>query len=120
MNLTRERLIYLLIIGVLLAALVFMMLMASTKDQLQPAVERQTASIEEAVTAETSSEYYFKAVEEEGNVNIYKVWGDTETLYQTTEIPFSLLSQEDQKQLREGIVLENTEQLDDFLENFDS
>lgn len=92
-------------------------------------VDQQTSTTEEADSsnkentndvATDATEGYFFVQEADGVVNVYWYNGNEKTLYQETSIAFSLLSQEDQELLKNGIQLKDEQELANFLENFDS
>ena len=51
---------------------------------------------------------------------MFECQGEEKSLYLITSIPFDLLSETDQKMFSKGITKETREELDEFLENFDS
>lgn len=74
-------------------------------------------------TTETSKaqKVYYLVREVEGVVKIfYCDENGKESLYEITSIPFDLLSKKDQQLFVEGVRIETLEELDGFLENFDS
>lgn len=73
----------------------------------------------EDVTETIPRTYLIKEVEGVVKVFIHDEEGN-EVLYLITSIPFDVLSDEDQKLLRNGVELETEEDLGRFLENFDS
>lgn len=69
-------------------------------------------------TEETQETYYIKEVD--GVVKVFACHGEEKELYLITSIPFELLSQTDQKMFSKGVTKSTKEELDEFLENFDS
>lgn len=70
-------------------------------------------------TGEADSEFYY-IKEVDGVVKVFTCQGEEKKLYLITSIPFELLSQTDQKMFSKGVTKETKEELDEFLENFDS
>ena len=67
---------------------------------------------------EDQTTYFIKEVD--GVVKVFECQGEEKSLYLITSIPFDLLSETDQKMFSKGITKETREELDEFLENFDS
>ena len=89
-------------------------------EQLEAAAKK-AASAPRLVQAETSeaektARFYLK--EQSGTVSIYQ--GDGTTLYETTDIPLSLLPEALQEEIRAGKVIQDEAALYDFLENYSS
>lgn len=80
-----------------------------------PSVPDQIA---EDQTQATQGYYMVKA--ENDKVNVYWVDVSGEHLHMETAIPFALLSTEDQKMLKNGVRVDHDEELEGFLENYDS
>lgn len=72
----------------------------------------------ESTTDEANGYYLVKA--DEGKIKVYWIDVTGEHLHRETNIPYPLLSVEDQEMLDEGIMLETDEELASFLENYDS
>lgn len=76
---------------------------------------------DEASQETTESQVYYLVREVEGVVKIfYCDENGKESLYEITSIPFDLLNQKDQQLFAEGVRINTLEELDRFLENFDS
>lgn len=89
-------------------------------EQLEAAAKK-AASAPRLVQAETSeaektARFYLK--EQSGTVSIYQ--GDGTTLYETTDIPLSLLPEALQEEIRAGKAIQDEAALYDFLENYSS
>lgn len=75
----------------------------------------------EVETQEPTQETYFLVREVDGVIKIfYCNEKGEESLFEITTIPFSLLSKEDQQLFAEGVHLKTQDELERFLENFDS
>ena len=70
----------------------------------------------ETPEAEKTARFYLK--EQDGTVSIYQ--GDGTTLYETTDIPISLLPDALQGEIRAGKAIQDEAELYDFLENYSS
>ena len=81
----------------------------------QSASAKQPAASGDTEEQET---YYIKEVD--GVVKVFACHGEEKELYLITSIPFELLSQTDQKMFSKGVTKNTKEELDEFLENFDS
>lgn len=91
---------------------------SQTKDLSE---ESQSASAKQPAASGDTEEketYYIKEVD--GVVKVFACKGEEKELYLITSIPFELLSQTDQKMFSKGVTKNTKEELDDFLENFDS
>lgn len=86
----------------------------------QAAAEEHTEEDGKNAAADNVEPGYYFVKAAEGAVNVYWYEGDEKTLYQETNIEFSLLSAEDQELLETGIRLDTDQELAGFLENFDS
>ena len=73
---------------------------------------------EEALDTETSDTALFYLKERDGYLAIYRE--DGTTLYETTDIPLSLLPEALQQEIRAGKSVESEQALYDFLENYSS
>ncbi|MBQ3122756.1 MAG: hypothetical protein IJC14_01225 [Firmicutes bacterium] len=69
-----------------------------------------------------SSEYesYYLLKESEGRIELLFFDESGSRLIKVTDIPFNLISTEDQNVFREGLKLENEEALDEILQDFES
>lgn len=63
---------------------------------------------------------YYLVKETDGAVKVFWCVNGSETVYKDTSIAFPLLGTEDQQLLKEGVKLKSEEELDNFLENYDS
>jgi len=86
---------------------------------------RGMESIEESpdLNVETNTDMADKTYlvkEENGAVKVYLCEGNNKELYLITSIPYDLLSENDQKMFKKGVVIDTDEDLGKFLENFDS
>ena len=64
---------------------------------------------------------YYLLKEEEGRVELYYFDEEGEkNLIRTTDIPFTLISEQDQIQFSNGIKIENEVDLDNILQDFES
>ena len=72
----------------------------------------------EGTGSEESAEFRFFIKEADGLVNIYRE--DGTTLYETTDIPVSLLPEALRREIRAGKGVATEQELYDFLENYSS
>ena len=81
---------------------------------------QSTSAKQPAASGDTAEQetYYIKEVD--GVVKVFACHGEEKELYLITSIPFELLSQTDQKMFSKGVTKNTKEELDEFLENFDS
>lgn len=93
---------------------------AETADstEKQPEGRETRESDEEALDTETSDTALFYLKERDGYLAIYRE--DGTTLYETTDIPLSLLPEALQQEIRAGKSVESEQALYDFLENYSS
>ena len=70
---------------------------------------------------EEDGKAYYLLKEEDGQVELY-YFDETgkEKLIRTTDIPFQLISEQDQAQFHTGIKVESEEELDTLLQDFES
>ena len=129
-NLMKNKWVYGLIL-VLLFALAVLILSSGTGsdsgteiqvNQQTSATQNETSASQEntdAAAAETSGGYYL-VKEEDGVIKVFWCDQNGQSLYQETNIAFSLLGVEDQQLLKDGVKLTTEQELFSFLENFDS
>lgn len=82
----------------------------------QPKKEAVQEKTMETTTPKTAYEYVI--VNEKGYLTVYKK--DLKTVYCRTAIPYSELDEELQKKIDCGYLIQDTEELYDFLENYSS
>lgn len=83
-----------------------------TREPDEEALDTETSD------TETSDTALFYLKERDGYLAIYR--GDGTTLYETTDIPLSLLPEALQQEIRAGKSVESEQALYDFLENYSS
>lgn len=129
-NIIKNKWVYGLILALLLA-LGLLIVLSDSEENLGTELEvnQQTAAgqeevptSEETVPIESSEslEGYYLVKEDNGVIKVFHCNQNQETLWQETDIEYSLLSLEDQQLLKEGVKLKTEEELFSFLENFDS
>lgn len=129
-NLMKNKWVYGLIL-VLLFALAALILSSGTDsdsgteiqvNQQTSAMQNETSASQEnaeAADSETSGGYYL-VKEEDDMIKVFWCDQNGQSLYQETNIAFSLLGVEDQQLLKDGVKLTTEQELFSFLENFDS
>ena len=101
--------------------------MREEQAKLQEQIEQLKSDVKKAASAprlvqtemsetEQTARFYLK--EQSGTVSIYQ--GDGTTLYETTDIPISLLPDALQGEIRAGKAIRDEAELYDFLENYSS
>ena len=80
--------------------------------------DEKTQMKPEGTGSEESAEFRFFIKEADGLVNIYRE--DGTTLYETTDIPVSLLPEALRREIRAGKGVATEQELYDFLENYSS
>ncbi len=93
----------------------------SSREENSSEGSRRASAKQPAASGDTEEEqetYYIKEVD--GVVKVFACQGEEKKLYLITSIPFELLSQTDQKMFSKGVTRNTKEELDEFLENFDS
>ena len=89
-----------------------------TKEQAAASGGEKTQMKPEGTGSEESAEFRFFIKEADGLVNIYRE--DGTTLYETTDIPVSLLPEALRREIRAGKGVATEQELYDFLENYSS
>lgn len=90
-------------------------------DQETYTMEIQSSEPQESTGSDIMTEQGFYLVRaEQEKVYIYWVDQSGEHLHKETTIPFGLLNTEDQKILENGVRFDNDEELEGFLESYDS
>lgn len=84
-------------------------------EELEPEIVQEVETKETSV-AKTAYEYVI--VNENGYLTVYQK--DLKTVYLKTDISYSELDEELQKKIDEGYLIQNTQELYDFLENYSS
>lgn len=130
--------IFYIIIAIIFALGVFMII----PDNSEPDISEEEVPVNSEVnTSEKQSEHnsgdnfdtddknsviikeddsYYILKETDGLIKLFYVQDNVEELVKVTDIPYDLISKEDQDEFSKGIILETKEDLDEILQDFES